>query len=307
MIFPTSSGDTVALISPSSPLTEQEPVEAIAAAIAAAGYRVWTGESTRGAEPDGYAAPVEARVRDIHRAFSDPRVRAVWCTRGGGTAWRLLERLDWDLIAANPKPFIGFSDVTTLHTAIAQRCGLVTFHGPTANRLLQWGPEDFSWGSLRRALEMGGCLAIENPPGEPVLCLRPGRAEGLLTGGNLSLIAAGVGTPWQIDARGKILYLEDVGEAVYALERMLYQLRYAGILHQAAGIILGAFTDCRNARREDYGPEAMVRDFFRGFPRPVLLNLRSAHTHPMVTLPLGTVCCMDAGAGSVVCRRGGGC
>ncbi len=305
MIFPPCPrpGDTIALISPSSSLTEERPVEAIAAALERAGYRVWPGKSTHGADPDGYAAPTEARVRDIHRAFGDPEIKAVWCTRGGETAWRLLGHLDWDLIAAHPKPFIGFSDVTTLHTAIGQRCGFVTFHGPMASTLLQ-GTGDFTWRSLRAALEMGDCLPIQNPPGESVICLRPGRARGILTGGNLSLIAAGVGTPWQIDARGKILFLEDVGEEVYALERMLAQLAYAGIFDQAAGVVLGTFADCPNERRPEWGPEALVEWFFRGYPKPVLMNVRSAHyCDPMVTLPLGTVCTVDADVGTLVCRR----
>lgn len=302
MTFPPGleRGGLVALVSPSSPLAASQPVEEIAEAVERLGFRVRIGNSCRHGDPCGYAAaPAAVRAGDINAAFGDPDVQAIWCTRGGSTAWRLLPLLDYGLISVNPKPFIGFSDITTLHMAFQQRCGLVTFHGPTANRTLKWESDGFSWPHLLGTVNMGGELALENPPGEPVLPLRPGQAEGELTGGNLSLVAASLGTPWQVDACGRILYLEDVGEAVYALERMLSQLRYAGVLDEAAGVILGVFTGCGNAYREDYGPMELARDFFADYSKPVLCNLRSAHCEPMVTLPLGAMCRIDGEAGSI--------
>ena len=301
MRFPQKlrKGDILALISPSSPLQAQEPVEAIAAAVEALGFRVWVGDSCRGAAPSGYAAASpEVRDRDIHRAFSDPEIKGIWCTRGGSTAWQLLPLLDYGLIRANPKAFIGFSDVTSLHLALQQRCGLVTFHGPTANRTLRWGEgtDTFSWPALRSVLGMEGEMRVQNPPGEEIISLRPGRAEGELIGGNLSLVAASVGTPWQIDTKERILYLEDVGEAVYSLERMLCKLKYAGIFDSAAAVMLGAFTSCRNAYREDYGPDELMSDFFAEFDKPVLYNIRSAHCDPMVTLPMGARCVVEGSA-----------
>lgn len=295
-------GDTVALISPSSPLQPQESVEVIAEGVESLGFRVWVGESCHGAAKSGYAAATPAvRARDIHHAFADDTIRAVWCTRGGSTAWQLLPLLDYELIAAHPKPFIGFSDVTTLHMAFQQRCGMVTYHGPTANRVLRWGEKDaFSWPHLWEALQMEKCLRIENPVGEEIRCLRPGCAEGQLIGGNLALVMASVGTPWQIDAKNRILYLEDVGEAVYSLERMLTKLRYAGILDDAAGIVLGAFTSCRNAYRADYGPEELMRDFFADCDKPVMYNIRSAHCDPMSTLPMGMHCRIDCNSGTMM-------
>ena len=307
MVFPPSvkPGDTVMLVSPSSPLVKDQPVEELAQLVETLGFRVRVGASCRSSTARGYAAaPTEVRAADIHTAFADPSVRAVWCTRGGSTAWQLLPLLDYDLIRANPKPLIGFSDVTTLHLAVGQRCGLVTYHGPTANRVFGWGEGDgFSWPSLCRALGEWEELVVENPPGEPIVALRPGQAEGRLTGGNLSLVAASLGTPWQIDARDKILFLEDVGEGVYALERMLCQLRYAGILDRAAAVVFGPFTSCRNAYREDYGPLELLRDFFAEYPKPVIANVRSAHCMPMVTLPLGACCQVDGGRGALTVFR----
>lgn len=302
MKFPPrlNKGGTVLLASPSSPLSADQPVEQIAANVEALGFRVKIGRSCYASTPSGYAAaPAGVRAADLNEGFADPDIAAIWCTRGGSTAWQLLPLLDYGKIASHPKPFIGFSDVTTLHTAIQQRCGFATFHGPTANQTLHWKDDPFSWESLQAALGMGRCLEIKNPPGEAIKTLRPGKACGRLTGGNLSLIAAGVGTPWQIDAKGCILYLEDVGEAVYALERMLCQLQYAGILDAAAGLVFGAFTKCSNAYRADYGPEALLADFFANWPKPVLYNLRSAHCSPMVTLPLGTRCAIDGCRGTV--------
>lgn len=307
MVFPPSvkPGDTVMLVSPSSPLVKDQPVEELARLVENLGFRVRVGASCHSSTARGYAAaPTEVRAADIHTAFADPSVRAVWCTRGGSTAWQLLPLLDYDLIRANPKPLIGFSDVTTLHLAVGQRCGLVTYHGPTANRVFGWGEGDgFSWPSLCRALGEWEELVVENPPGEPIVALRPGQAEGRLTGGNLSLVAASLGTPWQIDARDKILFLEDVGEGVYALERMLCQLRYAGILDRAAAVVFGPFTSCRNAYREDYGPLELLRDFFAEYPKPVIANVRSAHCMPMVTLPLGACCQVDGGRGALTVFR----
>lgn len=306
MIFPPMlrRGELVALVSPSSPLPPDQPVEAIARKVEELGYRVRIGRSCCGATPCGYAAaPAEVRVRDIHEGFADPQVRAIWCTRGGSTAWRLLPLLDEKLIAANPTAFIGFSDVTALHLFLQQRCGLVTFHGPTANRALSWGEGDLGLRSLRRALAMGARLPLENPPGEGLLRLRPGQARGTLTGGNLTLLAALMGTPWQVDARDRILFLEEVGEAVYATERALVQLWNGGIFRQAAGVLLGPFTCWRNGYRPDYGPVELLRDFFGDYPKPVVGNVRSAHVSPMVTLPLGTLCQVDGDRGAVTFFR----
>lgn len=305
MQFPPrlKKGDTILLVSLSSPLSADQPVEAIAAAVENLGFRVKIGDSCRSSTPSGYAAaPAAVRAADLNRGFADPEIDAVWCTRGGETAWQILDLLDYPTIAAHPKPFIGFSDITTLHLALTQRCGFVTFHGPTANRIFGWQEDTFSWPSLWAALEMGKCLTIENPPGEAIKVMHPGRACGRLTGGNLSLVTTSVGTPWQIDARDCILYLEDVGEDVYALEEMLWQLKAAGVLGSAAGLVFGTFTACRNAYRADYDPEELLRDFFADWKKPILYNIRSAHCSPMVTLPMGTMCEIDGGAGTMTVR-----
>ena len=160
MIYPPAPrpGDLIALVCPSSPLAEGKPVEVIAEAVEALGFQVRIGASCRSGTDCGYAAaPASVKARDINEAFADPAVKAVWCVRGGSTAWQIPPLLDYDAIARNPKPLIGFSDITTLHLAVNRRCGLVTFHGPTANRVPDWTAGDsFSWRSLQNALGLEG-------------------------------------------------------------------------------------------------------------------------------------------------------
>ncbi len=295
---PLRRGDLIALTAPSSPLGPDRPVEDIARQAEALGFRVRIGDSCRQETVCGYAAaPAAVRAADLNAAFADPAVRAVWCVRGGSTAWQLPPLLDYDAICRDPKAFIGFSDVTTLHMAIGRRCALVTYHGPMASSLLEPDVKftSFTQDSLFTALRAWDYLVPGNPPGEPVEVLRPGQAAGRLVGGNLSLVAASLGTPWQVDARDAVLFLEDVGEEVYALDRMLSQLRCAGVFAAVSGIVLGTFTGCVNGYRADYGPRELMADFFRDCAKPVLYGVKAGHCTPMLTLPLGAMCRIDGG------------
>ena len=295
-------GDTVALLSPSSPLSSEQPVEQVAAAVERLGLCPKLYPSCWGSAPSGYsAASPEQRAKDLQSAFLDEEVQGIWCTRGGSTAARLLPFLDFQRIAGHPKPLIGFSDITTLHMALQQRCGFVTYHGPNANRALGWkDAQDFSWQSLRAAWNVCGTTELQNPPDEPILTIRSGWGEGRLIGGNLSLVTASLGTRWQIDAKGKVLFLEDVGEDVYVLERMLTQLRYAGILAQTTALVFGCFAGCSNSYRPSYGAQQLIEDLFADWCCPVLYNVRSAHCHPMVTLPMGMRCLVDGCGGRLL-------
>lgn len=309
MIFPLrlAPGDTVALVAPSSP-TPPEQAEAARLALEELGFRVRMGRSVFSSEPRGYAAaPARVRAEDLNRAFADPSVRGIWCLRGGSASIHLLPLLDYRLIARNPKVFVGFSDITNLHTAFQQRCGLVTYHGPMAGMMPDLERfDDFTRRSLFAALEMGDCLCPENPPGEPVTGLRPGRAGGPLTGGNLTLVAATLGTPYQIDARGRVLFLEDVDEQVYRIDHMLHQLKYAGVLEQAAGLVFGDFARCENRYAPDYGVYELLRDFLADYSKPVLWGVKAGHCSPALTLPLGAMCTIDGDRGTLRFTRGCG-
>lgn len=308
MRFPPSfhAGDTVALVatsSPPSPKDAEATVRRTVAALEQRGYRVWQAPSLRVATERGYAAaPADMRAADLHQAFRDPAIRAVWAIRGGSTAMELLPLLDYELIRANPKPFIGFSDVTALHAVLPQRCGFVTFHGPVAKHLGE-EPDAFTLTSLFHTLGPWERLTVENPPDAPLRSLRGGVAEGELTGGNLSLIAALMGTPYQPDTRGRLLFLEDVGEAVYRLDRLLRQLKLGGLFADAAGVVLGDFTNCRNGYREEYGAAELLRDFFADYDKPVLAGLRAGHCRPTVTLPMGCRGRLDGERGTLTLLR----
>lgn len=308
MIFPPNfrPGDTIALVATSSPPSPKQAAQTVAATVAELerrGYGVWQAPSLRASTERGYAvAPAEMRAADLHEAFSNPEYKAVWVIRGGSTAMEMLPLLDYNLIRANPKPLIGFSDVTALHAVLPERCGFVTYHGPVAKYLAE-DLDEFSVTSLYRAMEMETSLVVENPPGAALYAIQGGTAEGELVGGNLSLITALMGTPYQLNTKGKILFLEDVGEAVYRLDRMLTQLKYGGLLDDAAGIVLGDFTNCRNAYKENYGAEELLRDFFADYEKPVLAGLKCGHCRPLVTLPMGARCRLDADTSTLTVHK----
>ncbi len=279
------------------------------------GYRVRMREDLFAVE--GYLAGSDARrAEELMQAFLDPEVKAIFPGTGGYGTMRILDRLDYPAIRANPKILIGFSDITALHLAIQRRAGLVTFHSPSP----MWGlgsedgltpfSAEYFWKALEklppeqtrihheRALAEPYRIDVRDGVPQPV-CLGRGRSRGRLTGGNLSLISALEGTPYALDARGAILLLEDTREAPYRVDRMLRQLQLAGKLASLRGAILGQFT--RNFSREDaatddprYSVEGVLRQYFEPLGIPVLMNFPVGH-HPMnVTLPLGGQAAIDA-------------
>ena len=242
----------------------------------------------------GYFAADDAqRARDIQEAFADDSIAGVWCIRGGYGAHRLLPLLDLEAIARTPKWFGGYSDVTALHIAFNQCCGFVTFH--TTMPSTEPDPDGYTMCYLRRALFGPVTGPLENPRDQPMTTLQGGSAAGSLCGGNLSLVCASLGTPWEIDTRGKLLFLEDIGEKTYRIDGMLTQLRNAGKLRDCAGVLLGAWTDCV----PEYPDRTLTLDeIFRELilpaGKPVLSGLACGHVLPTMTLPLGHRAVMDA-------------
>ncbi len=291
-------GATVALIAPASPVSDEKIIKALAN-LAALGYNVREGDSLRARY--GYlAGKDEARLADLHWAFSDPDVDAVWCVRGGYGVTRLLPHIDYDLIRKHPKPFIGFSDVTALHIAIGQKTGLVTFHGPVA-------ASDFPENTLQHFRAMlvnpqSGYL-LRTPDAEEDLTdeafrpfsIAPGTASGQLTGGNLSLLAALAGTEFEPSFRQKIVFIEDVGEQPYRIDRLLTQLLQATDLNEAAGIALGVFAECgpKNTEFSLSLPETL-RDRLGNLGIPVLYGLPFGHVAHQATFPYQIDARLDA-------------
>ena len=224
MITPNSlyPGARVALVAPASAVPEDRLSPAVEA-VKALSLEPVVYPSCYFDNRHGYfAADDGQRAKDLQDAFADPSIQGIWCIRGGYGAGRLLPLLNWRDIARHPKLFCGYSDVTALHIALNQCCRLVTYHTPMPSTELYQPVDDFTTTYLRRALF--GALTGPLPLGQGVAALAPGRASGPLCGGNLSLICDSLGTPWEIDTRGKVLFLEDIGEKTYRVAAMLTQL-----------------------------------------------------------------------------------
>jgi muramoyltetrapeptide carboxypeptidase len=280
----------VALVAPAGPLAGPEDVERGAANVRAFGWEPVVGRYVLGRH--GYfAGSDEERLADLQWALRDAAIDAVWCLRGGYGTMRLLDALDYDALARHPKAILGYSDVTALHAAVGRHAGLATFHGPVARARL---PE-MAARSLRAALTQDG-----DPCGVAAgaRCLRGGTASGPLAGGNLALLAALAGTPYAPDLEGAILVLEDVNEAVYRIDRMLRQLRLAGMLDGVRGLAFGHFTaipaDGDEGERLLDDVLAELADELRV---PCLAGIPMGHLDEQWTLPLGTTAALDADAG----------
>ncbi len=280
-------GDTIGVIAPASP-GSQESVAAGVKCLTDQGFRVQLGVAVK--QELGYLAGSDAaRAADLTAMFASPDIKGILCLRGGYGTMRLLDLLDYDLIKKHPKVFVGYSDITALHTSIGQRSGLVTFHGPmVASDMIDIPP--YTWEYFLRAVTVAEPLGpILNPPLSPSpKFIVPGTAEGYLTGGNLSLVTATLGTPYEIETCSKILCLEDVGEAPYRIDRMLTQLLLAGKLQAAAGIVFDVFADCDiEAKLPSFTVEEVLRDRLGALNKPVLINSYFGHTADKATLPLG--------------------
>ncbi len=288
------AGARLGVCAPSGSVSDPGRVAEAAGNLRKLGFEVMV--SAGCAESYGYlAGSDETRARDLNALFADPEIDGIICLKGGYGTPRILDLLDWDMFARNPKAFIGYSDITAIHLGLYAHSRLASFHGPMPSSDMIPELDDFSAKSLLAAIGTDGALGrIENPHGRALECLVPGRAEGRLIGGNLSLVAATIGTPWQIDARGAILFLEDIDEAPYRVDRMLTQLRLAGVFRDCRGIVLGDWNNCRSAP----GKKSLeLGEVFRDVlpqDRPVLANLAAGHCQPKLTLPLGVRVGMDA-------------
>ncbi|WP_461206756.1 S66 peptidase family protein [Clostridium sp. DL1XJH146] len=280
MILPEKlkKGDIVKVITPASP-ADKEKVYKGKEIIEQWGLKVELGESCF--YRNGYLAGDDSeRVSDINEAFADKRIKGIICSRGGYGTLRLLDKIDYKNIRENPKVFVGFSDITAMHIAINQKSKLITYHGPMVASNM-FDIEDETKNSFIDNVIMTCNKKIEYINNLKILC--SGNATGILTGGNLSLIVSTLGTDFEIDTKGKVLFIEDVGEEVYRIDRMLTQLRLAGKLRDAAAIILGDFKDCGEVQELTN----IFSEFFCRLKKPVLYNLKSGHCKPIITIPLG--------------------
>ncbi|MFJ2985820.1 MULTISPECIES: LD-carboxypeptidase [unclassified Pseudomonas] len=249
-------------------------------------------------QAQGYlAGSDQQRLQDLHDAFADPAIDAILCMRGGYGSMRLLDQLDFELIRCNPKPLIGYSDITALHTAINRRTGLITFHGAMLNADLlgaKLAPTETSLVAQLSGVIREGDVIV-HPAEFALTSVLPGVARGRLLGGNLSMLGATLGTLAEIDTRGCILFIEDVNEPLYRVDRLLTQLRLAGKLEGVEGVLVGDFAGITVAALTP-----LLQDIFGPLGVPVLAGWRSGHCDPNVCLPLGARVTLDSESKALV-------
>jgi muramoyltetrapeptide carboxypeptidase len=293
-------GDVIMFVAPAGP-PEPERVEKCKRRLEEMGFRVVLPAGLY--RRDRYLAGADQdRADELNAALRDPNVRAVFPCRGGYGLSRILDRIDYAALRKDPKIITGYSDLTALHLAIARQARLITFHSPMPESSL-WrndGVYAFASSSFWRAVRAdryGGSLGftIDLPADRtPPIPLVKGKATGRLVGGNLTLICATLGTPYAIEPKGNLLFVEDTGEAPYRVDRMFAQLRLAGVLDSISGLIVGSFseTDAKEVDR-------VIRGYCADLKIPVLLNFPVGHTPYNGTLPHGARAELDADAGRV--------
>lgn len=294
---PLKKGDRIALIAPASPAKEKEIINA-GKSLALLGLEpVFYPSCTA---KHGYlSGSDELRRQDFEKAFADRTVKGVFCIRGGYGCSRIIKDVDLNIVRNNPKIFLGYSDVSVFHIAINQKCDMMTVHGSMPS--INWERSDSATvDSLRKCIFDFPEGKVSNPPGEKLECLVPGKARGRIIGGNLTTVISTLGSPYEIDTKGKILYLEDIDEKPYSIDRMLTALSLSGKFRDAAGIILGPFVNCE----EDEGvPALTVSQIFDEvilpWNRPTIMNFRCGHIYPQIAFPMGAMTEIDAQAPSI--------
>lgn len=301
--LPLNVGDTVALVSPSKATDEPLDLQIAQEVMQALGFKVKTGKHL--AARRGHLAGTDAeRASDINEMFADKEVKAIICLRGGSGAARVLPLLDYDLIRKNPKILLGYSDITALHNAIHAQTGLVTFHGP--NGTGSWN--SFNADQFRRLFLQRELMQYQNvldsgdelvPRANRTVTITGGKVQGELIGGNMTVLTALAGSPYLPDFTGKILFLEDVEEAPYRIDRMFSTLKLMGALDKIAGFIFGGCTDCRPGG--GYGwltMDQIFNDHIKPLNIPAYRGAMIGHIKQQFIVPVGGKIELDADAGT---------
>ncbi len=290
--IPLKRGDKIGVLAPSGAVNSG-PLSDGVSAIQREGFEVVLAEGI--SDRKGYlAGEKKPRARALEQLFAREDVRAIFCARGGFGSIQLLPLLNPATIRSQPKIFVGYSDVSVLLNWLIQSCGLVSFHGPMVvmdiARGLKGRSRDLFWETLCGASDTWFVSGIPICPGKKVV-----QAE--MVGGCLSVVVTTLGTPYEIQTKGKILFLEDVGEKTYRIERMLTHLKMAGKLNDVAGVVFGQFTDCELG--EGRGLTEVVEDLFQDVTYPVLSGISAGHGEENFLLPFGVKMVLDGRAGSL--------
>lgn len=300
MLYPKQlkMGDTVGIICPSSAIPSDK-IEKVKSCVENMGYKTKLADNLDKVFAGYMAGDGDERAKWVNRMFADPEVDAIFCVRGGDGSSRLMPYLDYEIIKANPKIFVGYSDVTNIHMALNQICGMVSFHGPMISSNMIDGLTDEESTSFFDTINAESDFDYQNPKGYEIKKLKGGKAIGNLVGGNLSLLSASIGTSFEVESEDNILFIEEVCEPMSKIEKWIFHLRNAGKLDKCRGIVLGQFTKVENAEEPSYDENEVTLAALRNLDIPVVCNVQSGHGKPMMTLPLGTLCTLDADEGKI--------
>jgi muramoyltetrapeptide carboxypeptidase len=276
-------GEKIGVIAPAGPVLETE-LQAGIELLEEFGHKVKLAPHLYDKQ-DYLAGDDEARLEDFHAMFTDNRVRAIFCARGGYGSLRILDKIDYKILRENPKILVGYSDITALLLAIYEKTGLVTFHGPVIKELTKRTIGNLE--SFLNQVSSDGFFELELAGGRS---LKPGRATGVLLGGNLSLICHLIGSPFMPSLKGALLFIEEKGEDLYRIDRMLTHLRLSGVLEELEGLVAGSFQDCGDRASID----RLLLDTVSGLNIPLVTGLPVGHGLINVSLPIGLQAAIDA-------------
>lgn len=290
-------GDTIGIIAPSGP-EDYEKIKNNIELLKGLGFKVKEGKYIR--NKWGYLAGNDYdRASDFNNMFLDNSIDMIMCIRGGYGAMRILPMIDFNIVKNHPKIFAGFSDITTLLNNISSKCGLITFHSPmlTSNLSDKITCESF----FNTVMNGYKNYTIQNPENFPTKSLSNiNKISGELVGGNLSLISSTIGTPYELNTKDKILFIEDVGESPYKIDRMLTQLRLANKLQDCKAFILGQFTQCSLPHyKRSLTLKEVISDRLLSLNKPTLSGIQSGHSYPRLTLPIGAKVSIDFESGII--------
>ena len=286
-----NKGDKVGVIAPASPINEQTLNNGLNL------LREWGLKpivSSNISENRGYLAGSDKdRAADINKMFNNLDISCIWSACGGYGTPRILDMLDYEMIKNNPKPFIGYSDITALHLAFNKMTDMTTFHGPMVATELGNNPNQFTVNNIKNILFGDNKnIILENPESTPFKIINPGTAWGELIGGNLSLLAATIGSKYEVDTGDKVLFIEEVNEEPYRIDRMFAQLKSAGKFDQLRGLILGDFTGC-TTETPSLTLSEIFEDYFEEYDFPILSGLQCGHSNSQIIIPIGKKALID--------------
>ncbi|MEW6509267.1 MAG: LD-carboxypeptidase [Bacteroidota bacterium] len=294
-------GDVIGIISPASSPDDLTKINRGIEYLEKLGYRVEVGKHV-GMQEGYLAGNDQQRLADIHSMFNNKMINAIFAIRGGYGSSRLLDKIDFKVIRNNPKIFVGYSDICALQMAFFTKCGLITFAGPMVavdfhDEVSKFTEEVF-WRTITSNKKVG---RLSNPRNEKFYVLHKGRASGRIIGGNLSVLTSLIGTEYLPKFKDSILFLEDINEAPYRIDRMLNQLRITKVFRQVNGVVLGHFVNCvePDPEKKTFSLNEVILDYFQNIKLPVIYNVKHGHIKDNLTIPFGIKCKLIASNGYI--------